>query len=60
MPNPYLDYVIDPTFKGVNRLVLSFENSSDRSVNPKYLVAVEIKCSNRWTKLFFSSQLKMI
>ena len=29
-PNPYLDYLIDPSFQGVNRrFVLSFENTTD-------------------------------
>ena len=36
-PNPYLDYLIDPNFQGVNRLfVLSFENNTDRTVRTKY------------------------
>ena len=36
-PNPYLDYLIDPSFQGVNRLfVLSFENTTDRALNTKY------------------------
>ena len=30
VPKPYLDYLIDPNFQGVNRLfVLSFENDTD-------------------------------
>ena len=33
-PNPYLDYLIDPSFQGVNSLfVLSFENTADRTVH---------------------------
>ena len=37
MRNPYLDYSIDPSFQGVNRLfVLSFENTADRTVHREY------------------------
>ena len=40
--NPYLDYLIDPSFQGVNRLfVLSFENNTNRAVHTKYLQTVE-------------------
>ena len=40
--NPYLDYLIDPSFQGVNRLfVLSFENNTNRTVHTKYLRTVE-------------------
>ena len=48
MSNPYLDYLTDPSFQGVNRLfVLSIENSPDRRVNIKYhLPKVEIKDYN--------------
>ena len=36
-PNPYLGYLIDPSFQGVNKIfVLSFENDTDRSVHTKY------------------------
>ena len=47
-PNPYLDFLIDPSFQGVNRLfVLSFENKDDRTVSTKYyLPLVEIKDYN--------------
>ena len=47
-PNPYLDFLIDPSFQGVNRLfVLSFENKDDRTVHTKYyLPAAEIKDYN--------------
>ena len=42
-PNPYLDYLIDPSFQGVNRLFgLLFENTTDRTVHKKYLPFVEI------------------
>ena len=61
-PNPYLDYLIDPGFQGVNRhFVLSFENTTDRTVHMKYyLPAVEIK---DYTVVidgqnFFNQQLK--
>ena len=48
VPNPYLDYLINPSFEGVNRLfVLSFENTADRIVHRKYfLPTVEIKDYN--------------
>ena len=44
-PNPYLYYLVDPRFQGVNRLfVLSFENTTGRTVHTKYyLSTVEIK-----------------
>ena len=47
-PNPYLDYLIDPSFQGVNRLfVLSFENNTDRTVHTKnYSPNAEIKSYN--------------
>ena len=45
---PYLDYLIDPSFQEVNRLfVLSFENSTDRTVHTKYyLPTAEMKNYN--------------
>ena len=44
--NPYLDYFIYPSFQGVNRLFVLFENNVDRTVHTKYLPAVEIKDYN--------------
>ena len=46
--NRYLNYLIDPSFQGVNRLfVLSFENEDDRNVHIKYYIPnVEIKHYN--------------
>ena len=43
--NRYLNYLINPSFQGVNRLfVLSFENENDRtSYSTHYLPKVEIK-----------------
>ena len=43
--HPYLDYLIDPGFQGVNRLfVLSFRNNTDRTVHTRYyLPKIEIK-----------------
>ena len=43
--NQFLDFLIDPSFQGVNRLfVLSFENEDDRKVHTGYyLPKVEIK-----------------
>ena len=48
MPNLYLDYLIDPSFQGVNRLfILLFENTADRTVHIKYyLSTVEMKDYN--------------
>ena len=47
-PNPYLDYLIDPSFQGVKILfVLKFEKNTDRTVDTKYyLPTVEIKNYN--------------
>ena len=43
-PNPYLDFLIDPSFQGVSRL---FENEDDRTVHTKYyLPTVKIKDYN--------------
>ena len=40
----YLDYLIDPSFQGVNRLFVLFENSTDREVDTIYfLPKVKIK-----------------
>ena len=46
--NNNLNYLIDPTFTGVNRLfVLSFENEEDRtSFSEYYVLTVEIKDFN--------------
>ena len=48
VPNPYLDYIIDRSFQGVNRVfALSFENSTHRTMHTKhYLLTVEIKDYN--------------
>ena len=33
-PDPHLDYLIGPSFQGVNRLfVLPFENTTDRTIS---------------------------
>ena len=46
MPNPYLDYIIDRSFQGVNGVfALSFENSTHRTMHTKHLT-VEIKDYN--------------
>ena len=44
-PNEYLDYLIDPSFQGVNRLfVLSFQDNAHRTRHTGYFLAkVEIK-----------------
>ena len=60
-PNPYLDYLMDPSFQGVNRLFLSFENTVDRRVHTKhYLPTVEIKDYNVMidTQVFFDQAVK--
>ena len=46
--NRYLNYLINPSFQGVNRLfVLSFENENDRTSHSNYyLPKVEIKDYN--------------
>ena len=49
--NRHLNYLINPSFQGVNRLfILSFENENDRtSHSTYYLPKVEIKGYNgRW------------
>ena len=48
MPNPYLDYLIDPSFQGVNRLFVSlFEISTNITVHTGYYLSkVEIKDDN--------------
>ena len=62
MPNPYLDYLTDRSFQGVNRLlVLSFKNTTDRTVHTKYyLPTVEIKDYNVMIdeKNFFDQTVK--
>ena len=40
--NPYLDFLIDPSFHGVNRLfALSFQNVGDRVLKTKYFLPTE-------------------
>ena len=60
--NQYLDFLIDPSFQGVNRLfVLSFENEDDRTVSTKYyLPTVEINDYNVMIdgKNFFDQPVK--
>ena len=47
-PNPCLDFLINPSFQGVNRLfILSFENEENRTNHRKYyLPTVKIKDYN--------------
>ena len=56
-PNRYLNYLIDPSFEGVNRLfVLSFEDDAHRRSYKRYfLPTVEIKDYNVMIdgKIFF-------
>ena len=36
-PKPFLDFLISPSFQGINRLfILLFENKEDRTVHTKY------------------------
>ena len=46
-PNPYLDFLVDPSFQRVSRLiVLLIENKDDRTAHTKYYhPTVEIKDS---------------
>ena len=45
--NPNLSYLVEPSFQGVNRLFLAFENDTRRSSNERYyLPNVEIKDFN--------------
>ena len=48
MPNPYLDFLINASFQGLNRLfVLLFENKEDKTLHTTYYLAtVEIKDYN--------------
>ena len=44
-PDEYLDYSIDPSFQGVNRLLaLSYENNAHRTIHTGYFfLIVEVK-----------------
>ena len=43
-PNPYLDFLINSSFQGINRIfVLSFENNEDRTAHTKYQTIITIK-----------------
>ena len=45
--NSYLNYLVNRSFQGVNRLSLLFENVDDRQVHTKYFMSnVEIKDYN--------------
>ena len=63
-PNPYLYFLINPSFGGVNGFfILSFENKGDRIVHTKYyLPTIEIKDYIIMIdeKTFLISQLKTI
>ena len=60
--NQYLDFLIEPSFQGVNRrFVLSFENEDDRKVHTRYyLLKVELKDYNVMIdgKNFFDQPVK--
>ena len=59
--NRYLNYLIDPTFQGVNRLfVLPFENETDREVHTKYYLLTDYNDYNVITdgKNFFDQPIK--
>ena len=55
-PNEYLDYLIDPSFQGINRLfVLSSEDNAHRTKHTGYfLLKIEIKDHN----VFFDQPVK--
>ena len=61
-PDEYLDYLIDPSFQGVNSLfVLSFENKTHQiSYNQYFLPTIEIKDYNVMigVKNFFDQPVK--
>ena len=62
--NKYLNYLINPSFQGVNRLfVLSFENENDRTSHSTYcLPKVKIKDDNVMTdrRNFFDQSINNI
>ena len=64
VPNPYLDYIIGPSFQGVSRIFLFlFENNTDSGVHAiYYLPSVEIKDHNviMMDKTFSINQEKTI
>ena len=61
-PNQYSDYLIDPSFQGVNRtFALLFEFNADRTIHTKYhFPTVEIKDYNVMTeeKNFYHQTVK--
>ena len=53
VPKPYLDYLTDPSFEGVNELfVLSFENDTDRTVQKNIFFQIIEKCYHDGQNLF--------
>ena len=63
MPNPYLDYLIDPIFLGLNRRFnFSFKNTTDRTVHIKrYVPIVEIKDYNfRFKNMIIFEKLRLV
>ena len=63
MPIPYSVYEVDPSFQGVNRLILSFENNIDRTVHINYYFrTLEIEDYNFMINLqnFFNQLVKLI
>ena len=61
--NRYLDYLIDPGFKRVNRLfVLWFENKTNREVHSGYIPKRKVKDCNAMIDggNFFDQSIKMI
>ena len=62
--NQYLDYLVDPSFQGENRLfVLSFENNAHRKSYKRYFLPIaDIKDSNVTNdgQNFFDQQVKKI
>ena len=59
-PNPYLNFLTNPSFQGVNRLfALSFENNENRTVYIKEQRSTcrnkGLQCYDQWTKIFWST-----
>ena len=59
----YLDYLIDPSFQGVNRLFVLFENSTDREVDNIFSSKSKNKrllCYDWWKKSLCLTSTKRI
>ena len=55
-PNQYLDYLIDPSFQGVNRLFVLAYNAIDKRIrHSRYYLPTEKVEDYRWKTLFRST-----